>query len=346
MKPHGRYGKNNNCLNWIVVFKISLNNNKVYTCRSDQTILEGATFAGLNLNYSCNSARCRTCIGKLVSGNVEQVQKDLVLTDSEREQGCILTCNAKPTSDLVIETEELGNFNLPIQIITPAKVTSIEFLSEQICKLVLRTPPKSNIDFLAGQHVNIIKGSVKRSYSIANANRGDNTLDFYIKNYENGIMSDYFFNSCKVNDLLRLQLPLGTFFYRKSHLENIVFLATGTGIAPVKSMLDEFDNSPELVSSKKIWLFWGGRTPEDFFWKPNYKNIMVNYQPVLSRKNSNWKGHFGYVQDVVLSSEIKLENTQVYACGSNEMIQSSNDILTEKGLSSSEFYSDAFLSTT
>jgi CDP-4-dehydro-6-deoxyglucose reductase len=197
---------------------------------------------------------------------------------------------------------------------------------------------------LSGQYINIIKGDYKRSYSIAKTSSASN-LVFFIKNYGGGKFSNYLFNEAQINDLLRIEGPIGTFFYRNSPKTNIVFLATGTGIAPVKAILEQFEENDSEVVGKNIYLFFGGRTEEDLFWTPNFKNINVHFVPVLSRSTADWGGATGYVQDVVLSKAINLSDSVVYACGSENMIQDSMALLLKNGLSEDLFYSDAFISS-
>ena len=211
--------------------------------------------------------------------------------------------------------------------------------------MIFRLPPSSNFQFNAGQYVNLIKGTINRSYSIANMSDGKNQLEFLIKKYENGLMSKYSFEEAKLNDLLRVEGPLGSFFLRESECENIIFLATGTGIAPVKAILESIIETPSNFTKKKFWLFVGARYKADLLWEPNTNNIEIKYIPVLSRQVKDWNGEKGYVQEAVLKQNINLENTQVYACGSNEMIQSAKKVLFKNALKDNNFFSDAFVST-
>ncbi|WP_239970548.1 FAD-binding oxidoreductase [Confluentibacter citreus] len=328
------------------MFEVSLRNNKVFKCDSESTILSAAKKAGLVLEHSCLSARCRSCIVKVIKGDVENIQEELVLSKEERNTGYVLSCNAKPLSNIKLDIEDLGDIVLTEPSVFPSKIDTIEKVKEDIIKLVLRFPPTCNFKFIAGQYVNIIKDNIKRSYSIANNPKGDNKLEFYIKKYNNGVMSDYFFSKAKENDLLRIEGPLGTFFYRNDiTIKNIIFLATGTGIAPVKALLEQFNQQPEIYKEKKIWLFFGVRYKEDIFFNPKYDLINFTFIPVLSRKNVNWQGENGYIQNVLLKQKIDLSNAQVYACGSNDMILSAKKVLIENNLKEHNFYSDAFVSS-
>jgi CDP-4-dehydro-6-deoxyglucose reductase len=327
------------------MYKIFLKNNKSFWCDKDTTIFEAAKNNNIILEHSCLSARCRSCIVKVVSGSTINKEEELVLTENDKNNNFVLSCNAKPLSDIELDIEDLGEISLFEKKIIPSKINIIEKLTDDILKIVLRIPPNSNFNFNSGQYVNIIKGNLTRSYSIANCSNHNNQLEFFIKKYTNGLMSEYFFKEAKLNDLLRLEGPIGTFFLRDSSFKNIVFLATGTGIAPIKSILEGLDKSHEQYQNKNFWVIVGARYQEDLFWKPNFKNLNIKYMPVLSRAENDWNGSQGYVQDIVLNQQIDLENSQVYACGSNDMINSAKELFIKNNLKENNFFSDAFVQT-
>ena len=327
------------------MFKIKIKNNKSFTCDKDSTIFEAAKKSNIVLEHSCLSSRCRSCVVKVLSGNTINKEEELVLTEEDKNENFVLSCNAKPLSDLELDIEDLGDIKLFEKKIIPSKISVIEKLTDDIFKIVLRLPPNSNFNFNSGQYVNIIKGNLTRSYSIANCSDHNNQLEFFIKKYTNGLMSEYFFNEAKINDLLRLEGPIGTFFLRDSSFKNIVFLATGTGIAPIKSILEGLDKSYEQYQNKNLWVIIGARYQDDLFWEPNLKYLNIKYIPVLSRQDKDWSGAKGYVQDIVISNEIDLANSQVYACGSNNMINSAKELFFKKNLKETNFFSDAFVQT-
>jgi CDP-4-dehydro-6-deoxyglucose reductase len=327
------------------MFLIKLKNNKTFTCDKDSTIFEAAKKSNIVLEHSCLSSRCRSCVVKVLSGETINKEEELVLTEEDKSENFVLSCNAKPLSDLELDIEDLGEIILFEKKIIPSNISVIEKLSDDVLKVVLRLPPNSNFNFNSGQYVNIIKGNLTRSYSIANPSDHKNQLEFFIKSYENGLMSAYFFKEARIHDLLRLEGPIGTFFLRESSLKNIVFLATGTGVAPVKSILEELEKSHEQYQNKNLWVLVGARYQEDLFWNPFFKNLNIKYIPVLSRPENDWNGAKGYVQDIVLKQQIDLENTQVYACGSNDMISSAKELFFKNNLKENNFFSDAFVQT-
>ena len=327
------------------MFQIKLKNNKTFTCDKDSTIFEAAKKNNIILEHSCLSSRCRSCVVKVLSGKTINKEEELVLTEEDKNANFVLSCNAKPLSDLELDIEDLGEITLFEKKIIPSKISVMEKLTDNILKIVLRLPPNSNFNFNSGQYVNIIKGNLTRSYSIANCSDHKNQLEFFIKKYTNGLMSEYFFKEAKINDLLRLEGPIGTFFLRDSNFKNSIFLATGTGIAPIKSILEGLENSHEQYQNKIFWVIVGARYQKDLFWKPNFKNLHIKYIPVLSRPENDWNGAKGYVQDIVLNQQIDLENTQVYACGSNDMINSAKELFFKNNLKENNFFSDAFVQT-
>jgi CDP-4-dehydro-6-deoxyglucose reductase len=252
-----------------------------------------------------------------------------------------------PISDLVLDIEDLGDIKVFEKKIIPAKIQAINKLNDSVIEVSLRLPPNSNFGYNSGQYVNITKGTIKRSYSVANTYKESGLLTFLIKKYENGLMSKYWFDEAKENDLLRIEGPIGSFFLRETEAENIIFLATGTGVAPIKAILESIVESPKELSSKKIWIFLGARNENDILWQPNELNETSNFKyiPVLSRASEDWKGEKGYIQHILIKQNIPLENAQVYACGSNTMIESSKKLLIEKGLNKKNFFSDAFVAT-
>lgn len=324
-------------------FKITLANDKVFSCASGSTIFESAAKAGIHLEHSCLNARCSSCITQVIEGSTINAQEEFVLSESEKADNYILTCNAIPQSDVKLSLEDLGDIQLFEKKIFPSKIDAIDYLTNDVVKISLRLPPRAAFQFNAGQYVNLIKNGISRSYSLANSN--PDRLEFFIKNYPGGQMSHYWFEEAKVNDLIRVEGPLGTFFLRDAKCDTLIFLATGTGIAPIKAILDDMEAKNLGKNYKSIWVFNGNRFENDLFWKPEYDNLNVAYVPVLSRETGSFDGVSGYVQQAVLSKGISLANAQVYACGSSVMINDSKTLFLQNGLKENNFFSDAFVQT-
>lgn len=325
------------------MFQITLKNNKAFQCTESETLVEGAKKANIILEHSCLSGRCSSCKVKVESGISATDQDEHPLSEDEKNEGYILSCIRKPKSDMHILAEDLSEYSIPASKTLPAKINHIEKLSPDVLKITFRFPPNQAFTFLPGQYVNIIKGPIKRSYSIANAVGEKGSIELFIKNYNGGQLSQYWFNEARVNDLLRIEGPKGTFFLRNlEEVDNLIFLATGTGIAPIRSILESMDI--EKMTNLKIYLFWGVRNYEDLFWTPELVDYPIEYIPVLSRQIVPLIEN-GYVQNILLGKGLDLSRSAVYACGSNNMILEAKEKLTLEGLSEQNFYSDAFVSS-
>ena len=306
------------------------------------SVLESALTAGLIFDYSCKSGQCGSCKTTLLEGEIIEIQEQLALNNEDRDNNKFLTCCCVAASDILIDATDLGAMHGIEVKILPARVNSLELLSEDIMQVKLRLPPSSNFVFLEGQFIDIIgPNSIRRSYSIASIS-SNKEITLLIKRVKNGGFSNYWFNEARSNDLLRIDGPKGTFFLRDRD-KSLVFLATGTGIAPITSILDELDSDPDFNQTESISLFWGNRVQQDFVWRPDFKKINVDYYPIISRKGNNWKGEVGYVQDVALRALGNIEKVNIYACGASEMINSAKISFIDAGLGENDFYSDAFV---
>lgn len=306
------------------------------------SILDSALEAGFVFEYSCKNGRCGICKTRLLEGRVEELQPQIALEGQAADSGDILACCCAPVTDVLIDAEDLTVLK-DIKIKTlPVRISRINHLSANIVQVYLRFPPSVNFKFLEGQYIDVIWNGIRRSYSIASS-ASEAEILLLIKKVDQGVMSEYWFNSAKNNDLLRIEGPKGTFFLRDK-TKSLVFMATGTGIAPIKAILEKLDEDEAYVQSENIYLFWGNRYQDDLVWKPNFKNLNVTIKYVVSRPGPEWIGSTGYVQDVVLDKIGQpLKHGDVYACGSNEMIHSAQQVFDKKESSENQFYSDAFV---
>jgi len=322
-------------------FKIQTQEGKEFFSTEGRTVLDCALSNGIVFEYSCKSGQCGTCKTTLLEGEVIEIQEQLAL-NKEDANNQFLTCCCVAVSDIVIDATDLSAMHGIEAKILPTRINSLELLSEDIMQVKLRVPPSSNFVFLEGQFIDIIgPNSIRRSYSIASISSNKEII-LLIKRVKNGEFSNYWFNKAKSNDLLRIEGPKGTFFLR-DRAKPLVFLATGTGIAPIISILDRLDSDPDFNQTEGISLFWGNRVQQDFVWKSNFKKINVDFHPIISRKEDDWKGEIGHVQDVALRISDNIRKINVYACGASEMINSAKASFVKSGLNENDFYSDAFV---
>lgn len=308
---------------------------------SSTNILDSALSGGFVFEYSCNNGQCGVCKTNLLKGEVTELRPQLALTKEDRAVNKILTCCCAPATDILIDAEDLSALKNIETKTLPARINKLTNLTDDIVEVVLRLPPTATFSFLEGQYLDVLQNNISRSYSIASTNK-DNKIRLLIKKCPNGQMSNYWFNDAQENDLLRIEGPKGTFFLRDSQ-KPLLFLATGTGIAPVISILESLEADETYQQIQPIYVYWGNRKSEDFVWKPDFKKLKVSFYRVNSQPFDNWSERVGYVQDVALDDIINIVDYSVYACGSNAMIQSAKQQLISKKFPESQFYSDAFV---
>lgn len=323
---------------------VHLSSGKVFEAANDISLLEAATKSGISLPYSCKTGRCSSCKCRVLRGETKALVAELGLTENEKAEGWILSCVRTVETEVVLDVEDLGDVLLPEARTLACRISSLDKLAHDVIKVVLRMPPNAIFNFIPGQYIDVIGTSgIRRSYSLANAPNAGNTLELHIRAVENGAMSEYWFNQSAVNDLLRLHGPQGTFFLRNIAKRDLIFLATGTGLAPVKAMLEALPSLPPDQQPASITVMWGARHECDLYFDVAALPNIQKYVPVLSQAEAAWQGERGYIQDALLRQMSDLRNSVVYACGSDAMIQSAKFTLTEAGLPGQYFYSDAFV---
>jgi CDP-4-dehydro-6-deoxyglucose reductase len=269
------------------------------------------------------------------------------LTEAEKRLGLALFCQARPRGDVVIQCREAGA-DKDIQVRTlPCRVQKMERVADDIMVLHLKLPASERLQFLAGQYIDILmKDGARRSVSMANAPHDDEFLQLHLRNY-GGPFSQRVFTTMKVRDILRFEGPLGTFFLRDDSTKPVVLLASGTGFAPVKAIVE---HAFHVGNQRSIVLYWGARVRADLYlhelpevWARTRANF--KYVPVLSepRPDDRWDGRTGFVHEAVMQDLPDLSNHQVYACGAPVVIESAHrDFTTRCHLPETEFFSDAF----
>lgn len=309
-----------------------------------ESLLDAALRQRVALDHSCRTGRCGSCKGRLHSGETVALHQELGLTPQELAQGWILTCARQARGNVVLDIRDLGGVTLPQAKTLPCRIQSLQRLSSDVMHVVLRLPPTGGLEFLPGQYIDVIGAEgLRRSYSIANAPREDKQIELHIRDVPRGAMSHYWFRQAKTNDLLRLRGPMGTFFLRDQVGKDLVLLATGTGIAPIKAILEGIERLPEEQRPRSVTAYWGGRRRDDHYLTPSSFHRRWRFVPVLSRADGDWAGARGYVQDAMLRDQPDLPNTLVYACGSDTMIRSAQLGLLAAGLPDGQFRSDAFV---
>jgi CDP-4-dehydro-6-deoxyglucose reductase len=325
---------------------VTLSSGRQFTAQDDETVLGAALRNGVTLEHSCRTGRCGSCKSQVRSGSTAPRHVELGLSTEERASGWILSCVSSATTDLTLDVQDLGDVKLEPVRTLPCRIQALERLAADVMKVTLRLPPNSGFRCLPGQYIDVIgHGGLRRSYSVANAVSLSQHIELHVRKVEDGAMSHYWFDQAKPSDLLRLNGPLGTFFLRETAGLDLLLLATGTGIAPIKAMLEGLALAPVAMLPRSVALYWGGRTAPDLYWDTATLAIGHRFVPVLSKADAGWFGACGHVQQAVLEANPDLNDAAVYACGSDAMIQSARADLLAAGLAKNRFHSDAFVSS-
>jgi CDP-4-dehydro-6-deoxyglucose reductase len=320
-----------------------------FTVAPGETVLEAALRQGIGLPYGCRNGACGACKGVLRSGELAYGEyQDRALHDSEKAAGKALTCCTKPLTDIVFEVRELsGAKDLAIRTL-PCRVEKVEKPADDVAVISLKLPSGERLQFLAGQYIDIImKEGRRRSFSMANAPHDDALLQLHVRKTPGGAFSKYVFEEMRERAILRFEGPLGTFYLREDTDKPYIFVAGGTGFAPVKAQIEHLFHNAE---DRPIVLYWGARARKDLYlhelpmkWQAEHPNF--SYVPVLSDPlpEDAWSGRTGLVHQAVLDDFADLSGYQVYACGAPAMTDIARQTFVEqRGLADDEFYCDAF----
>lgn len=340
---------------------------KTFEIDGETPILEAALKQGLVLPYGCRNGACGSCKCRVVSGEfVQGAHQPNALAQTEAAQGYGLMCCSRAASDLTIEARVVSAVgDIPIRKL-PCRVQAIETLAPDVRLLRLQLPGSERFQYLAGQYVDLLlKGGIRRSYSMAAAPDSIDGVELHVRHMPGGQFTDSLFGvtepALKVRDILRLEGPLGTFFLRDDSDKPIVLLASGTGFAPIKALVEGVRLKAERTRSagsgtdsgsglRPMTLYWGGRRPHDLYmdalcrqWESEIESF--RYVPVVSDALAEdaWKGRTGFVHRAVVDDLPDLSGHQVYACGAPIVIDSARrDFLGSCKLPEAEFFADAF----
>jgi CDP-4-dehydro-6-deoxyglucose reductase len=320
-----------------------------FTCEDDETVLSAAIRAGVGLPYGCKNGACGSCKGKVLKGAVtHKPHQARALSEQEKLQGMSLFCCALPEGDVVIEAREIGgSSDYPIRKM-PTRVQSITRAAPDVAIVTLQLPANEALAYRAGQYVEfLLKDGKRRAYSIACAPSLDRPLELHIRHLAGGLFTEHVFGAMKERDILRFEGPLGTFFLREESDKPIVLLASGTGFAPVKALVEHLMH---LKSPRPVRLYWGGRRPQDLYmdelcqaWTTTMPDF--TYVPVVSDAllDDAWTGRTGFVHAAVMQDIPDLSGYQVYACGAPLMVDAARtEYVAQCGLPADEFFADAF----
>lgn len=317
-----------------------------------ESLLAAALRAGVSLPYGCRDGACGSCKCHKLSGSVVHgAHLPKALSAEEEAAGQVLTCCGVAHSDVVLESRQVvPEGALPARRM-PARVAKLVRMSPDVMALTLQLPANDPFAYLAGQFVEVLlPNGARRSYSMAGAPTSDKgpCIELHIRHMPGGVFTDQVFSTLKERDILRLEGPHGGFFLRENSTAPIVMLASGTGFAPIKAILEHMHNKG---LQRPVTLYWGGRRPHDLYqdtWisELQAKEPLLRYVPVVSDAlpEDGWSGRTGFVHRAVLDDLPNLSGYQVYACGAPVVVESARRDFMAAGLPEHDFFADAFTS--
>lgn len=310
-----------------------------------QTILDAALAAGIPYPHGCRSGRCGSCKSRLIEGEVELLQHSrFALSEEEKADGLILACRAVPQTDAAVAwlgSDDDDAVEAPQRV--EAIVSGLDDLTHDI-KLVRISPVDgSPLLFTAGQYAQVgFDGVPARSYSMANRH-GDDSLEFHIRKVPGGVTSQHVHEALKAGDKLTLEFPLGSSYLRQHHSGPILCIAGGSGLAPIKSIVET-----ALAHGMKqpIHVYFGARGARDLYLVEHFETLAdrhnnLSFTAVLSDTQVAPHRH-GFVTDAVAEDLADFDGWKAYVAGPPPMVDAAMAMAFARGLRPEDMHADVF----
>lgn len=318
--------------------------------REDQSVLEVALAAGLNLPHSCRSGHCSSCRARLLAGEIHYPNgRTAGLTAQEAADGYVLLCQARPRSDLRVEARFIANAS-EVEIKTlPCRIARMERLAPDVMQVFLRLPAVEPLHFRAGQYLDVLlDGGKRRSFSIASPPHDNGEIELHVRHVPGGGFTSLLFEKLRAGALLRIEGPLGQFIYRESEAPALL-IAGGTGFAPIKSILRHV--LERGAKRRPLHLYWGARHDADLYeertvldWVRRYPDLA--FTAVLSEASTEEAEHehrrTGWVHEAVLADYPNLGAFDVYAAGPPAMVEAIRATFPARGVTEDRLHFDSF----
>lgn len=318
-----------------------------FSVAAGETVLEAAQRAGVALPYSCRAGVCGSCRATLLEGRCEYLRNPpLALSAGALAQHAVLLCQAVPASDLVIEAREVASVSdiarRQIEVVVAGRVqlapgvTGLQLLPET---------GESRLNWLPGQYLDVLlQDDRRRPFSIANGPLGDGMIELHVRHVAGGGFTSWVSDRMRIGDRLRIEGPLGTFVPREDSERPMVFMAGGTGFAPIKAIVEHF---MALGTQRSMQVYWGARSAADIYlrslaerWARESPNLQ--FHPIVSDPGQAADLRRGLVHEAVLQDHPDLSGHEVYMSGPPAMIHAGHQLFLDAGLPESRLYHDSF----
>lgn len=330
---------------------IRVNDSKDLKVKGGATLLSTLASEKIFIPSACGGkGSCGLCRVKVLTDIGPILPTELpYLSEKEKKNNIRLSCQIKVKSDISIEIpEELFNIREYI-----ASVSSITDVTHDIKEVFFDL--EDEIEFKAGQYVQLIvpaygdiKGETMRAYSMSSQPSVKSGVELLIRLVPNGIVTTYVHKMLKVGDRIRILGPFGDFYLRDTD-SDIIFIAGGSGMAPIKSIIYDM---MEREVKRNAYYFFGARSKRDLFYLEEMKEVerkmpSFHFIPALSDPlpEDNWEGETGLITDVVdryLSEQGDEIDREAYLCGSPGMINACIRVLTRHKVLEEKIFYDKF----
>ena len=333
-----------------------------------ETILDAGLRAGLNLPHSCKAGHCSSCRARILQGRVEYLAgRPLGLTADEERAGHALLCQARAaTPELTIEVRRIpapaSQFDAGQIKSLPCRIEHRQPLAPDVLAVFLRLPAHEEFTFLAGQYVDVmLPQNRRRSFSIANAphqaasgvartqvdqGRSGTLLELHVRRVVGGEFTRQLFDERSEKTLLRIEGPLGQFWFREDSPRPAILIGGGTGYAPLRAMLGHL---LERGDRRKLHLYWGAQTRVDLYDNAAIEALAarfpnLTYTPVLSepQRAPGWSGRTGWVHAAALADHPDPRGFDIYASGPPAMVEAARQEFIARGLPQEQLFFDSF----
>jgi NAD(P)H-flavin reductase/ferredoxin len=322
---------------------VTLSSGRTFEASADETILAAATRAGVWLPSACGAGSCGCCKARIAAGEFVH-NGPIGGLGRAHDPFAALLCRAHALTDVTIDIIELSEPPATEKTPVLARAVALKRENDNVIRMTLRFPPFNKPDFKPGQFVGIRHSDgIDRSFSIANAPRDDGTIELHIGRVAGGSFTGHVFEDLKINDVLQISGPYGNFIYSSEDRPSI-FIAGGTGIAPVRAILEAVIRENSRSSAH---IYWGSRVRSGFYLDHELRELCADragiaYVPVLSGKDDLWAGRTGLVHEAVLEDFTDLSDFDVYACGNPAMVDATYQALSARGVRPDRFFADSF----
>lgn len=349
----GLFKKSNTVLNAVVN-----PSGDTFSVKAGDNLLKAALEAGLHWPHDCRVGSCGTCRCILKEGKVKELSDfAYVLDQEELKSGMILACQAALRSDVVVEVELVKNIDQAVIVSShDGVIHKVTPLTHDIVELVVKASDDFPRTAVAGQYAEVLVDDIgsPRSYSFAKApeNEDDKELTFFVRRVPGGEFTEWLFAEDRTGKPVVVTGPYGSFWLRGGD-ERIVCVAGGSGMAPIKSLLESAHNADK---QRDVLFLFGARSQQDLYcldvmeqlkskWKGEFEFV-----PVLSEEpeDSGWQGARGLVteylqQAFIDTGKVDMSVSQGYLCGPPPMVDATIALLSAAGMAKEDIHFDKFL---